>query len=131
MKINLAYVCRLLLAADGTPHRPLKIRGPHADRQVHLMLAAGFVEATLHDGRKNSFTTINRITRSGHAFLAGPRQPAAHLPFPAPAADTPSIAPSARTASVLEKWRLNFGHLDTSHPMGTLRNPTAKPGEKA
>ncbi len=95
------------------------------------MLEAGFVEATLHSGTKNSFTTIDRITHSGDAFLASPPLPSPLFPSREPAAGIPSPVLSARSATLLEKWRLNFGQLNTSHPLGTLRNPTAKSGEKA
>ncbi|MGI8435882.1 MAG: hypothetical protein ACR2NX_03120 [Chthoniobacterales bacterium] len=127
MKINLTYARRLLLRADGTRHRSLKIRGPYADRQVLLMLEAGFLEETLQEGMEKSFV----ITPSGHAFLATAPMLLALPSCPEPAPDALSIAPSARSATVLQKWRLNFGELDTSHPMGSLRSHTAEPEENA
>ncbi|MBA3652551.1 MAG: hypothetical protein H0W66_14025, partial [Chthoniobacterales bacterium] len=89
MKLNLTYARNLLLAADGTPHRSLQIRGPYADKQVQLMLEAGFLEATLHDGTKNSFTIIDR----NHPF--GSCLPRTYAPRTSPVLGTRAPHPSA------------------------------------
>jgi len=67
--MNLAYVHKLLVAADQQRHGFLKVRGRHAKHEVRLMAAAGLVDATLSDGKDKSFTAINHLTDSGHAFL--------------------------------------------------------------
>jgi hypothetical protein len=67
--MNLSLVHELLVAADQQPHGFLQIRGPQADREVRLMAAAGLVEATLSDSKGQLFTSINRLTDSGHSFL--------------------------------------------------------------
>jgi hypothetical protein len=67
--MNLADVHKLLVAADQQPHGFLKVRGRHADRELRSMVEADLIEATFSDGKDQSFTTINRITAFGHAFL--------------------------------------------------------------
>jgi len=67
--MNLAYVHRLLIAADQQPDEHLKVLGWPAACEVRLMAQAGLVEATLNDGKDKSFTSINRLTDLGHAFL--------------------------------------------------------------
>jgi hypothetical protein len=64
--MNLAYVYQLMNSAHEQRH---EVRGSHADREVRLMASAGLVEATLDDGKEGSFTAIDRVTASGHAFL--------------------------------------------------------------
>ena len=46
-----------------------ELRGSPADRQVRLMAGAGLVEATFDDGKEGSFTSIDRVTATGQAFL--------------------------------------------------------------
>ena len=67
--MNLPYVYELLAAAEEQPHGFIKLRGIKADHEVRLMAQAGLVEATFDDGQKGSFTSINRVTAAGHAFL--------------------------------------------------------------
>ena len=64
-KMNLAYVHRLLIAADEQPDGHLKVLGRRADREVRLMAGAGLVEATLSNGKGEPFTSINRLTDLG------------------------------------------------------------------
>jgi hypothetical protein len=68
-KMNLAYVHRLLIAADEQPDEHLKVLGRRADREVRLMAGAGLVEATLSNGKGEPFTSINRLTDLGRTFL--------------------------------------------------------------
>jgi len=67
--MNLAYVHRLLIAADQQPDAPLKVLGWRADCEVRLMAEAGLVEATLNDSKDGSFTSIDRLTDLGRTFL--------------------------------------------------------------
>lgn len=68
-RMNLAYVHRLLIAADQQPDAHLKVLGWRADCEVRLMAEAGLVEATLNDSEDESFTSINRLTDLGRTFL--------------------------------------------------------------
>jgi len=114
--MNLSYVHKLLVAADQQPHGFLRIRDRQADQQVRLMAKAGLVDATLSDGKDESFTAINRLTDSGRTFLRTFKD----RPIPA----TALRPPRKRTASewqsdsqgaVLEKWNVNFA-LDLRRP---------------
>jgi hypothetical protein len=67
--MNLSYTYQLLAAADAQRHGFIKLRGLQADHEVRLMAEAGLVEASFDDGKEGSFTSINRITEHGHAFL--------------------------------------------------------------
>jgi hypothetical protein len=67
--MNLAYVHRLLIAADEQRDGHLKVVGQRADCEVRLMAKAGLVEATLSDGNGEPFTSINRLTDLGRTFL--------------------------------------------------------------
>jgi len=67
--MNLPYTHQLLVAADGQRHGFIKLRGAEADHEVRLMAQAGLVEANFDDGKEGSFTSINRLTETGHAFL--------------------------------------------------------------
>ena len=95
-KMNLAYVHKLLVAADQQPYEYLKVLGWLAGREVRLMAEAGLVEATFSDGKEQSFATINRVTDLGHAFLR------AFKDRPIPAAPRP-----ARTEGMAGEWNLN------------------------
>jgi hypothetical protein len=64
--MNLPHVFELL---NSAPEQRIELRGSNAERQVRLMAGAGLVEATLDDGQDGSFTSVNRITATGHAFL--------------------------------------------------------------
>jgi hypothetical protein len=68
-RMNLSYAHKLLVAANQQRHGFLQIRGRQADREVQLMAEAGLVDATLNDGKDESFTAINRLTDLGHKFL--------------------------------------------------------------
>ncbi len=94
--MNLPYAFKLLLAANQQPHGFLKIRGRHADREVRLMAEAGLVDATLSDGKDESFTAINHLTDLGHTFLR------AFNNFPLPIAARP-----ARVEGMAGEWNLN------------------------
>lgn len=67
--MNLPYVYELMAAAESQRHGFIRLRGTHADREVREMAKAGLVEATFDDGEDGSFTSINRVTASGQAFL--------------------------------------------------------------
>jgi len=67
--MNLPYTYQLLAAADAQRHGFIRLRGMEADREVRLMAQAGLVEASFDDGKEESFTSINRVTESGHSFL--------------------------------------------------------------
>lgn len=108
-KMNLAYVHRLLVAADQQRHGFLQIRGRKADHEVRLMAEAGLVDATLSNGKGKSFTVINRLTNLGHEFLRAFKD----LPILAPALLPPRTRTAAKRqsesrAAVLEKWNVNF-----------------------
>jgi hypothetical protein len=68
-RMNLAYVRKLLIAADEQPHGFLQIRGRRADREIRLMAEAGLVDATLSNGKGEPVTAINRVTELGQTFL--------------------------------------------------------------
>jgi hypothetical protein len=68
-EMNLPYTYQLLTAADQQRHGFIKLRGAHADYEVRLMAEARLVEATFGDGKEGSFTSINRVTETGQAFL--------------------------------------------------------------
>lgn len=94
--MNLAYVHRLLVAADQQPDEHLKVLGWRANYEVRLMAEAGLVEATLNDGKDESFTSINRLTDLGHTFLR------AFKGSPIP------VAPRrARVEGMAGEWNLN------------------------
>jgi hypothetical protein len=67
--MDLSYTYQLLEAADAQPQGFIKLRGFRANRQVRLMAAAGLVDATLSDGKEDSFTSINAVSVKGHRFL--------------------------------------------------------------
>jgi hypothetical protein len=67
--MNLPYTYELLAAADEQRHGFIKLRGIQADHEVRLMAKAGLVKATFDDGKEGSFTSINRLTETGEAFL--------------------------------------------------------------
>ena len=85
--MNLSYVHKLLVAADQQRHGFLRIRDRQADRQVRLMAGAGLVDATLSNGKDESFTAIDRLTDLGRTFK--------DTPISAPAL----FSPRTRTAS--------------------------------
>jgi len=91
--MNLAYVQKLLVAVDQQRHGFLQIRGRQADHEVRLMAEAGLVDATLSDGKDESFTAINRLTDLGHKFLRTFKD----YPIPRP----------ARTKGMAGEWNLN------------------------
>ena len=95
-KMNLAYVHKLLVAADQQPHEYLKVLGWLAGREVRLMAEAGLVEATFSDGKEQSFTAIKRVTDLGHAFLR------AFKDSPIPTGPRP-----ARIEGMAGEWNLN------------------------
>jgi hypothetical protein len=88
--VNLSYVHKLLVAADQQRHGFLRIRGRQADHEVRLMADAGLVDATLSDGKDESFTAIKRLTDLGRTFLRTFKD----LPIPALAL----LPPRTRTA---------------------------------
>lgn len=61
--MNLPYVHKLLVAADQQRHGFLRIGDRQTDRQVRLMAGAGLVDATLSNGKDESFTATR--TASG------------------------------------------------------------------
>ena len=67
--MNLSLVHKLLLATTQQRHEFLKLANPWADGDVREMARVGLVEATLSDGQPGSFTSINKVTVVGHAFL--------------------------------------------------------------
>jgi hypothetical protein len=71
MHLDLVY--QLLVAATEQRHGFLKIPKGWAkgEADVREMASAGLVEATLNDGKDGEFTTINRVTAAGEAFLRG------------------------------------------------------------
>jgi hypothetical protein len=89
--MNLSYVHKLLVAADQQRHGFLRILDRQADRQVRLMAGAGLVDATLSNGKDESFTAINRLTDLGRTFLRTFKD----TPISAPAL----VLPRTRTAS--------------------------------
>ena len=95
-KMNLAYVHRLLIAADEQPDGHLKVLGRRADREVRLMAEAGLVEATFSDGKEQSFTAIKRVTDLGHTFLR------AFKDLPIPTGPRP-----AQIEGMAGEWNLN------------------------
>jgi hypothetical protein len=92
--MNLAYVHKLLAAADQQRHGFLKIRGRHAKDEVRLMAEAGLVDATLSDNKDDSFTAINHLTDAGHAFLRVLDSP-------------PAARCAARIEGMAGEWNLN------------------------
>jgi hypothetical protein len=94
--MNLAYVHKLLAAADQQPYEYLKVLGWPPGREVRLMAEAGLVEATFSDGKEQSFTAINRVTDLGHAFLR------AFKDSPIPTGLRP-----ARMKGMAGEWNLN------------------------
>jgi hypothetical protein len=114
--MNLSYVHKLLVAADQQRHGFLRIRDRQADQQVRLMAGAGLVDATLSNGKDESFTAINRLTDLGRTFLRTFKD----RPIPAPAL----LPPRTQTGSewqldcqgaVVEKGNVNFA-LDLRPP---------------
>jgi hypothetical protein len=69
--MNLELVYQLLVAATEQRHGFLKIPKGWAEGEgdVREMASAGLVEATLNDGQEGGFTSINRVTTAGEAFL--------------------------------------------------------------
>jgi hypothetical protein len=94
--MNSAYVHKILVAAGKKPHAYLNVRGRDADRQVRLMAAAGLVEATLSDGKEQSFPTIKCVTNLGRAFLRTFKD-----------SPIPTLPPPARTKGMAGEWTLN------------------------
>lgn len=78
--MNLLYAYEVMVAANEQRHGFIKLRGMQADHEVRLMAQAALVEATFDDGKEGSFTSINRITSTGQAFLRAFKS----LPMPAP-----------------------------------------------
>ena len=100
--MNLPYTYQLLAAASGQRHGFIKLRGARANYEVRLMAQAGLVEATLDDGTEGSFTSINRVTEKGEAFLRTfDRQQWPDVPGPDEAAGVDQSA-------VIAKWKLRF-----------------------
>lgn len=113
--MNLSYVHKLLLAADQQGHDPFPIRGRRADREVRLMIKAGLVDATLSNGKDESFTTINCLTDLGRTFLrafTGSPKPAR---LPPPRTRTAAEWQSDSRSAVIKKWNVNFA-LDLQRP---------------
>jgi len=126
MQMNLSYARTLLTAVDETRHGFMKMRGCHADEQVQRMMDAGLVDATLNDGQENSFTTINCITASGHAFLAaGKGETPKGVRSGLVSLARTSTAVPAPVHSVLEKWKLKFAGREALLQMGSLRENSA------
>lgn len=94
--MNLSYAHKLLVAADQQRHGFLQIRGRRADHEVRLMAEAGLVDATLGDGKKESFTAINRLTDLGYKFLRTFKDSA-----------MPTGSRPARKAGMAGEWNLN------------------------
>jgi hypothetical protein len=67
--MDLRHAYELLAAAEKQPNGFIKVHDRRADHEVRLMAEAGLVEATLNDGAKGSFTSINGITVLGRSFL--------------------------------------------------------------
>jgi hypothetical protein len=83
--MNLLYAYEVMTAADEQRHGFIKLRGIQADHEVRLMAQAELVKATFDDGKEGSFTSINRVTATGQAFLRmfkNLRMPTPILPFP-------------------------------------------------
>jgi hypothetical protein len=78
--MNLTYAHKILLAADQQRHGFLRIRGRQANHEVRLMAEAGLVDATLSDGKNESFTIINRLTDFGRKFLRTFKDPSTFTP---------------------------------------------------
>ena len=78
--MNLHYAYEVMVAADEQRHGFMKLRGTQADHEVRLMAQAELVEATFDDGKEGSFTSINRVTATGQAFLRAFKS----LPIPTP-----------------------------------------------
>ncbi|MEY2489580.1 MAG: hypothetical protein QOC70_1522 [Verrucomicrobiota bacterium] len=96
--MNLPYTYQLLFAADQQRHGFIKLRGAQADHEVRLMAEAHLVEASFGDGKEGSFTSINRVTKTGRTFLRAFE----HHPIPAEEA----LAESSHAA--LAKWKVNL-----------------------
>lgn len=101
--MNLPYVYQLLAAADGQRHGFIKLRGAEADHEVRLMAQAGLVEASFDDGREGPFTSINRVTASGEAFLRVFKHYATSVP-----AISPENLLTASQRQVAKKWKSHF-----------------------
>ena len=69
MNLDLAY--QLLVAATEQRHGFLRIPKGWAagEGEVTELASAGLVEATLNDGKEEGFTSINRVTTAGEAFV--------------------------------------------------------------
>jgi hypothetical protein len=67
VNLNLAHT--LLVTANEQPSGFLNVRGADLVREVELMAAAGLVDASLGNAGPDAFAVINRVTKSGHAFL--------------------------------------------------------------
>lgn len=111
--MHLSYVHKLLVAADQQRYGFLKIRGRQARHEVQLMAEAGLVDATLSNGKDESFTAIHRLTDLGHTFLRTFKD----TPTPAPAL----VLPITRTAAEWQTLRqlcLRSGKLiSAAHPV--------------
>ena len=94
--MNLSYAHKLLVAADEQRHGFLQIRGRRAEHEVQLMAKAGLVDATLGDGKDESFTAINRLTDLGHKFLRTFKDSA-----------VPMGSRPARKVGMAGEWNLN------------------------
>jgi hypothetical protein len=86
--MNLLYAYEVMTAADEQRHGFIKLRGTQADHEVRLMAQAELVEATFDDGKEGSFTSINRVTATGQAFLRVFK----NVPMPTPILHFPSLA---------------------------------------
>jgi hypothetical protein len=91
-----------MAAAEEQPHGFIKLRGLQADHEVRLMAQAGLVEASFADGKKGSFTSINRVTEMGRTFLR------AFKDRPAPSEANFGASFTESQAAVLEKWKVGF-----------------------
>jgi hypothetical protein len=85
--VNLNLVHTLLAAAEKQPSGFLNVRGADLAHEVELMAAAGLVDASLGSAGTEAFAVINRVTKSGHAFLRAfknqpPPAPEAMAAFP-------------------------------------------------
>ena len=100
--MNLPYAYKLMAAAEAQPHGFIKLRGLQADHEVRLMAQAGLVEASFDDDKEGPFTSINRVTAIGQAFLR------VFKDRPAPSEANFGASFTESQAAVLAKWKAGF-----------------------
>lgn len=105
--MDLIRVQRLLRAATEQRHGCLRIAGREHDSEIRWLVAAGLVEATLSDDSAAAFTSIDRVTETGYAFLRTFEKPPT-LATLLPASARRAAEPSTTGAGLLEKWKVNF-----------------------